>query len=114
MDEQKWSSCSWLLLHEFVKVYKEKEEERDAKIAAGELTPENAELELPAIPYVRIGQALCFHIGIDLVLFLQWKCRVIMTRPDFLEELDRLNIINIDVSRIYFIKEEPSPTLFSP
>jgi hypothetical protein len=69
MDEQKWSSCSWLLLHEFVKVYKEKEEERDAKIAAGELTSENAELELPAIPYVRIGQALCFRIDTDSVPF---------------------------------------------
>jgi len=36
-----------------------------------------SELPLPVIPY--------------------WKCRVLMTRADFMEELDRLNIISIDV-----------------
>ena len=76
----------------------EAEAERDAAMANGESVPE---LRLPIIPY--------------------WRCRVIMTRPDFLEgvsrcvvaptslfwdssgpetnppvELDRLNIITID------------------
>lgn len=79
MDEQKWSSCSWLLLQEFVKIHKQEIEDREAKIASGEATIENPpEIRLPAIPY--------------------WKCRVIMTRTDFLEELDRLNIINIDIN----------------
>jgi len=69
MDEQKWSSCSWLLLREFVKLRQEQEAEAGADPAA--------ELPLPSIPY--------------------WRCRQIMTRADFLEELDRLNIIAIDI-----------------
>jgi hypothetical protein len=58
MDEQKWSSCSWLLLREFVKIRQRDEKERDEKIAAGILTAENTELPLPSIPYVR---ATLFH-----------------------------------------------------
>ncbi|KAF8583825.1 hypothetical protein K439DRAFT_1634041 [Ramaria rubella] len=78
MDEQKWSSCSWLLLREFVKLHLEQKEERDKAIAcAGLSAGEAEELPLPAIPY--------------------WKCRQIMTRPDFLEGLDHANIISIDV-----------------
>lgn len=76
MDEQKWSSCSWLLLREFVKLRQEQEKERKVKISAGEVDSEEA-LPLPSLPY--------------------WKCREIMTRADFLEELDRLNIIAIDI-----------------
>ncbi|KAF9560959.1 hypothetical protein CPC08DRAFT_455874 [Agrocybe pediades] len=72
MDEQKWSSCSWLLLHEFVK---QREEQLAAREAAG--VGDDEELPLPAIQF--------------------WKCRQIMTRADFLEELDRLNIISIDI-----------------
>ncbi|KAK7045536.1 hypothetical protein VNI00_007368 [Paramarasmius palmivorus] len=68
MDEQKWSSCSWLLLQEFVKLRQEQEKE----------CPEadHSALPLPVIPY--------------------WQCRQIMTRTDFLEDLDRKNIIAID------------------
>ncbi|KAJ6495778.1 hypothetical protein C8R47DRAFT_1116367 [Mycena vitilis] len=77
MDEQKWSSCSWLLLQEFVKLRKEQERVRDEAIAAGTLDKDDAELPLPSIPY--------------------WRCRQIMTRPDFLEDLDRANIVAIDV-----------------
>ncbi|KDR75696.1 hypothetical protein GALMADRAFT_495888 [Galerina marginata CBS 339.88] len=72
MDEQKWSSCSWLLLREFVKLRKEQR----AAIAESGIGSET-DLPLPAIPY--------------------WRCRQIMTRPDFMEELDRLNIIAIDI-----------------
>ncbi|KAJ7496937.1 hypothetical protein FB451DRAFT_208088 [Mycena latifolia] len=75
MDEQKWSSCSWLLLREFVRLRKEQERVRDEAIATGQL--EEMDLPLPSIPY--------------------WKCRQIMTRADFLEDLDRANIIAIDV-----------------
>jgi hypothetical protein len=53
MDEQKWSSCSWLLLREFVKLRQQQEKERDERIAAGDLKPEDADLPLPSIPYVR-------------------------------------------------------------
>lgn len=76
MDEQKWSSCSWLLLQEFVKIRAEQEEAREAAIAAGE--PAGDVLELPSIPY--------------------WRCRQIMTRTDFMEDLDRMNIIAIDIN----------------
>ncbi|KAI0057888.1 hypothetical protein BV25DRAFT_1811633 [Artomyces pyxidatus] len=79
MDEQKWSSCSWLLLREFVKIRQEDERLRDEQIAAGEdLSPHSRDLPLPAIPYHR--------------------CRQIMTRADFLEDLDRANIVSIDVN----------------
>lgn len=76
MDEQKWSSCSWLLLQEFVKIREEKEKDRPDIEATDDRVNETLH-ELPIIPY--------------------WKCRQIMTRADFLEELDRLNVISIDV-----------------
>ncbi|PPQ98405.1 hypothetical protein CVT24_004084 [Panaeolus cyanescens] len=92
MDEQKWSSCSWLLLQEFVKEREKQESERDAlrqerakareeAEKKGEVLEveeeDDSELPLPAIPW--------------------WRCRQIMTRADFMEELDRLNIIAIDI-----------------
>ncbi|KIM30680.1 hypothetical protein M408DRAFT_15575 [Serendipita vermifera MAFF 305830] len=76
MDEQKWSSCTWLLLREFVKIRREQEKERYERIAAGEKVSEDA-LPLPVIPF--------------------YQCRSIMTRTDFLEALDVLNIISIDI-----------------
>jgi hypothetical protein len=52
--QQKWSSCSWLLLQEFVKIRQEQEKERDEAVAAGRVSSENLdELPLPVIPYVR-------------------------------------------------------------
>ncbi|KAJ3839623.1 hypothetical protein F5878DRAFT_615770 [Lentinula raphanica] len=79
MDEQKWSSCSWLLLQEFVKMRQEQERERDEGVKSGKYgKDELPELPMPFIPY---------H-----------KCRQIMTRADFLEELDRANIISVDVN----------------
>ncbi|KAJ7686484.1 hypothetical protein B0H17DRAFT_1160607 [Mycena rosella] len=77
MDEQKWSSCSWLLLREFVKLRKEQERVRDEAIATGQIDKIDMDLPMPKIPY--------------------WRCRQIMTRADFLEDLDRANIIAIDV-----------------
>ncbi|KAI0317132.1 hypothetical protein OF83DRAFT_1122951 [Amylostereum chailletii] len=79
MDEQKWSSCSWLLLQAFVQQRLEDEKVMMAKIEAGEEPPEAIhDLPLPSISY--------------------YRCRQIMTRTDFLEELDRCNIISIDVN----------------
>jgi len=79
MDEQKWSSCSWLLLREFVKMRQEQEREVRSGIDAGTKVYEDLEnLELPKIPY--------------------YRCRQIMTRTDFLEDLDRANIIAIDIN----------------
>ncbi|KAJ7072653.1 hypothetical protein C8F01DRAFT_1206138 [Mycena amicta] len=94
MDEQKWSSCSWLLLREFVKIRKEQETVRDEAIAAGTLNKDETELPLPKIPYVRLFSSSQY---LPLILLNQWRCREIMTRADFLEELDRANIISIDV-----------------
>ncbi|KAJ2922672.1 hypothetical protein H1R20_g14415, partial [Candolleomyces eurysporus] len=77
-DDQKWSSCSWLLLKEFVKMRRAQEKERDEAIASGELKPEDVgDLPLPAISW--------------------YKCRQIMTRADFMEDLDRANI-SIDIN----------------
>ncbi|KAJ7106059.1 hypothetical protein C8R43DRAFT_1046057 [Mycena crocata] len=77
LDSFKVDSCSWLLLREFVKLRKEQERVRDEAIAKGEIGPFDMELPLPTIPY--------------------WRCRQIMTRADFIEDLDRSNIIAIDV-----------------
>ncbi|KAH7875390.1 uncharacterized protein C8R40DRAFT_1170476 [Lentinula edodes] len=79
MDEQKWSSCSWLLLQEFVKMRREQEKERDEGLQSLDQLPD---LPMPSLPYVSF----------------QYKCRQIMTRADFLEELDRVNIISIDMN----------------
>ncbi|KAH9944767.1 hypothetical protein B0H21DRAFT_694510 [Amylocystis lapponica] len=79
MDEQKWSSCSWLLLREFVRQRRADELRREEAIAAGKLSPSGLdELPLPKISY--------------------YRCRQIMTRPDYLEDLDRANIIAIDTN----------------
>lgn len=51
--QQKWSSCSWLLLREFVKMRQEQEREVEAEIAAGTKSPADRDnLPLPKIPYV--------------------------------------------------------------
>ncbi|KAI0343706.1 hypothetical protein BDW22DRAFT_1328723 [Trametopsis cervina] len=79
MDEQKWSSCSWLLLREFVKIRREAEEELQVEIDAGRKTKEALlDLPLPRLSY--------------------YKCRQIMTRTDFLDDLDRANIIAMDIN----------------
>jgi hypothetical protein len=65
MDEQKWASCSWLLLQEFVKMRQKQELELEERLANGDALPNDAALPLPVIPY---------H-----------KCRSIMTRSDFIE-----------------------------
>ncbi|KIO17351.1 hypothetical protein M407DRAFT_234710 [Tulasnella calospora MUT 4182] len=77
MDEQKVCSSSWTLLREFVKKYREKEEELRAAAKPGEFIPEP---ELPGISY--------------------YEARQIMTRADFLEMLDHQNIINIDTDHM--------------
>lgn len=84
MDEQKWSSCSWLLLREFVKQYREDERTRQEAIASGNATQEQfEELPLPKIPYVSLLQLSCDWLS--YLDHLQYKCRQIMTRTDFLE-----------------------------
>lgn len=73
MDEQKGCASSWTLFREFVKKYRDKEEELKAAARPGEFIPEP---ELPGIFY--------------------YEARQIMTRADFIEMLDHQNIINID------------------
>ncbi|KAL5483176.1 hypothetical protein ACEPAI_8405 [Sanghuangporus weigelae] len=72
MDEQKWSSCSWLLLRELVRRYNEHQEQLAAEGKEGD------EYFLPSVSY---GEA-----------------RQTMTRTDFIDDLDKNNIISIDVN----------------
>jgi hypothetical protein len=63
MDEQKWSSCSWLLLQEFVKMRREQEKEREEAIARGEAKPEDLnDLPLPAVSWVSEKSYMCRHL----------------------------------------------------
>ena len=82
MDEQKWSSCTWLLMKEFVKLRVEQEEEVRVfsfivhcrlaadkvywqfarKVESGEVDEIEAALEylpLPTVPFVRRCQLAC-------------------------------------------------------
>ena len=54
MDEQKWSSGSWLLLRELVKKHQQNVATVKAAIGRGEATEDDLDnLPLPRIPYVR-------------------------------------------------------------
>lgn len=54
MDEQKWSSCSWLLLREFVHRHEKEVERIREAVERGEAKAEELEgIPLPRIPYVR-------------------------------------------------------------
>ncbi|KIO24081.1 hypothetical protein M407DRAFT_26517 [Tulasnella calospora MUT 4182] len=75
MDEQKVCASSWTLLREFVKKYREKEEEPKAAAKPREFIPEP---ELPSVSY--------------------YEARQIMTRADFIE--NHQNIINIDTDHM--------------
>ncbi|KAG9221165.1 hypothetical protein CCMSSC00406_0007339 [Pleurotus cornucopiae] len=79
MDEQKWSSCSWLLLREFVRARYEQEKEHLASCLAKGMKEEDVD-----------------YSGLDLPKISYYRSRQIMTRTDFLEDLDRANIISID------------------
>ena len=63
MDEQKWSSCSWLLLREFVKKRKEDVQRVQEAIDRGEAIQEDMDsLPMPRISYVRIiSRWTCGH-----------------------------------------------------
>ena len=84
MDEQKWSSCSWLLLREFVKRRQDDVARKREEIERGEAKPEDLDdLPLPRISYVR-----CYGTLRDLVLIfstVQYEARQIMTRADFMD-----------------------------
>lgn len=116
--QQKWSSCSWLLLLEFVKQYRKYEEEREDAIKAGILDPKTLpDLPLPTVSYVcpSCPPQPCSIMTAEnrdkpdkswLELTLS-KVRCILLNWLYhqncftcLTELDRLNIIAIDVSRL--------------
>ncbi|KAG2116311.1 hypothetical protein BD769DRAFT_1485904 [Suillus cothurnatus] len=67
--QQKWSLHCWTLLREFVRLYRAKQKE-----SGDSWDP----LKLPVIP--------------------AWRCQQIMTRPDYLDELDRLDVVYIDIN----------------
>ncbi|KAG1879672.1 hypothetical protein C8R48DRAFT_588843 [Suillus tomentosus] len=66
---QKWSLHCWTLLREFVRLYRVNQRE-----SGDSWDP----LKLPIIP--------------------AWRCQQIMTRPDYLDELDRLDVVYIDMN----------------
>lgn len=84
MDEQKWSSCSWLLLREFVKKHREQVENKKKAIERGEATQDDLDnLPLPRISYVRY-LLMCVSSSLISVI-VQYECRQIMTRTDFMD-----------------------------
>ena len=94
-SEQKVSSCTWLLLREFVKQYREKEAQ--ALHVATELGQEPAEVDLPTIPYYKVRQIMTRADFVER----EWMSRLRIACFDerFLHlELDHLNIVAIDVS----------------
>ncbi|KAH7334888.1 hypothetical protein B0J17DRAFT_732658 [Rhizoctonia solani] len=77
MDEQKWSSCTWLLLREFVKRREASEQEVAERKKANPDGPDEF-IPMPSISY--------------------YECRQIMTRADFINRTaGPLNIISIDI-----------------
>lgn len=131
MDEQKWSTCSWLLFVELAKRQAALEEEvaesgpprkseqhvqhhtssaeDSASASASASESASAKVELAATDpsldeLVDVdGQDVCNP-------HLTWgEARQVMTRPDFITELDHLNIIFID--RHHHIRADSMPLL---
>ncbi|KAG1742684.1 uncharacterized protein EDB91DRAFT_1127505 [Suillus paluster] len=69
VNQQKWSLQCWTLLREFVRLYRANQEESGDRWDPS---------KLPVIP--------------------SWRCQQIMTRHDYLDELDRLDVVYIDMN----------------
>ncbi|KAG1736996.1 hypothetical protein EDB19DRAFT_1989251 [Suillus lakei] len=80
--QQKWSLHCWTLLREFVRLYRARQKE-----SGDSWDP----LKLPVIP--------------------AWRCQQIMTRPDYLDELDRLDVVYIDVGAAMNSNVQPDSML---
>ncbi|KAL8279590.1 hypothetical protein RQP46_007903 [Phenoliferia psychrophenolica] len=95
MDEQKVSSCSMLLFQEFARLADEAEEENQAALAAvatrlrllPPIVADDASLDAYDLPYM-----LPAH---DVALDYR-RTREVMTRPDYVQDLDHHNILHID------------------
>lgn len=72
MDEQKWASCSWLLLREFVRQFEKAKEELEVKQKEGEVGLDPLQVKFPPLSY--------------------YRARQVMTRTDFLDPLDHANV----------------------
>ena len=99
MDEQKWSSCSWLLLRELVKRRKEAEAAKMEEIEKGEAKPEDLDnLPLPRISYVGAHQVAAVLVLMrPWFLGLQYEARQIMTRADFMDGMCDIPIVRSPV-----------------
>ena len=64
--QQKWSSCSWLLLREFVKLREEQKAGLEGSSVDGKVQDD---LPLPAIPYVRSNTQIEYRNLFLLILF---------------------------------------------
>lgn len=129
MDEQKWSTCSWLLFVELAKRQKALEEEIASKGSAvasssvPSLTPglpdpsDDADEAGPP----RVTESALTDPTQDLEAdvpvandvpnpSLTWgEVRQVMTRPDFVQQLDHLNMIHID--KHHHIRADSMPLL---
>lgn len=118
MDEQKWSTCSWLLFVELAKKQAELEAQQPLNTALGESASEDegghetagrkelartlTDPSLDRLPDVRGGDVPNPH--------MTWgEARQVMTRPDFLTELDHMNIVQ--VNRHHEIRADSMPLL---
>jgi len=102
MDEQKWATCSWLLFSELSR--RHAVFESAAADLAESLSADSDEskdeiqgdiVEISADP----TQDMVHKQGEDILpaVGLTWgEARQVMTRPDYISELDRLNMIHID------------------
>jgi hypothetical protein len=120
MDEQKWSTCSWLLFVELSKRQAELEKSLP-DFRSHHHVKGKSDLELVTDVAASPGalkaitdpsQDLVADVrGFDVPNpHLTWgEARQIMTRPDFIDELDRLNLIHID--RHHHIRADSMPLL---
>ncbi|GAA6059373.1 hypothetical protein JCM10212_003271 [Sporobolomyces blumeae] len=92
MDEQKVSSCSFLLFQHFAKLA-ESPDSKISKALLKKMEREERDLE----PEEAIAQDLVNSLPDELDIKVTYRqARVIMTRPDYVDDLDSWHIINVD------------------
>ncbi|KAK0560230.1 hypothetical protein OC844_003895 [Tilletia horrida] len=103
MDEQKWATCSWLLFTELSKRHAAFEEAAADLVSAQNAPVEEQAPDISDSDIVEVSadptQDLVHKAGEDILpaVSLTWgEARQVMTRPDYILELDRLNMIHID------------------
>ncbi|KDN36830.1 hypothetical protein K437DRAFT_229516 [Tilletiaria anomala UBC 951] len=112
MDEQKWSTCSWLLFTELAKRQAALEDALASRSRGSETTPPRVDDMVNIRDVTDPSRDLeCDINGEDCPNpHITWgEVRQVMTRPDFVLDLDHLNIIHID--RHHRIRADSMPLL---